>query len=448
MSLPIYEKPTISKISQGALNKFGRKLHAPPLLAIEGKRVADLLEEFGSPLFVFSEARLVSRYRDLVSAFELRYPSVQPAWSYKTNFLAAVCRIFHREGAWAEVVSPFELERAMELGVPGREVIYNGPAKPIRTLERALAADVMTNIDNYDELAAIERILESAKAQPRSVGIRVNTEVSAAPHWDRFGFNLDNGEAAAVLERIRDEGRLKLDCVHCHLGTFIQQPEAYESAARKIARFCNEAADRLGSRPGIIDMGGGFASTNSLRGVYLPGDETAASFSSYAEAIASGLGDLDGDDRPTLVLETGRALVDEAGYLLSTVASTRRMTDGRRAVTLDAGLNVLPTATWYRHDIRPGATIEGKPEPTSIFGPLCMQIDVLRNNLLFPPVAPGAPVVISNAGAYNVTQWSQFTSPRPAVVMIGTDGDARLVRRREEFGDMTAQEVLDDAPEG
>ena len=106
--------------------------------AIDGVAVSDLIKEHGSPLYVFSESTLRESYRELHKAFSNRYPDVQLAWSYKTNYLKAICAVFHQEGAIAEVVSDFEYEKARGTGIPGSDIIFNGPYKQPEAPERAV----------------------------------------------------------------------------------------------------------------------------------------------------------------------------------------------------------------------------------------------------------------------------------------------------------------------
>ena len=140
-----YERPGIVRHQVGALNKFGQRRGPRVQTHIDGVAIADLVAQYGSPLFVFSERTLVERYRDLEQAFSRRYPSVRLAWSYKTNYLQAICRIFHREGAFAEVVSPFEYDKAVALGIPRERIHFNGPYKPTRWRARSPAARSCTS---------------------------------------------------------------------------------------------------------------------------------------------------------------------------------------------------------------------------------------------------------------------------------------------------------------
>ncbi len=246
------------------------------------------------------------------------------------------------------------------------------------------------------------------------------------------------------MTRIVGGGSLELIGLHCHIGTFIQDPAAHGQAAGKLARFANEIRAAHGIKLSFLDLGGGFASPNTLKGQYLQGEQTAPSFARYADAICDGLAALDvpAAELPTLVLETGRALVDEAGYLVSSVHATKRLPDGQRALVLDAGVNVLFTSYWYNHEVLPAQETRGLPEPVVLYGPLCMNIDVLRDSVSLAPLSVGDRVVFKNVGAYNMTQWMQFIALRPAVVMVGSEGKVAVVRRAEQVADVSACEAV------
>jgi diaminopimelate decarboxylase len=443
MSRPAYQRPVLVRHQMGAMNKFSRTQASQPIKAIDGVPVQELVEQYGSPLFVFSERTLVERFHELRDAVALRYPRVRLAWSYKTNYLDSVCKVFHREGAWAEVVSEFEYDKARRLGVPGDRIHFNGPYKTEGALRKALSERALVHLDHFDELALAEKVAEELDFTPQ-VAIRINLQTDGTPAWSRFGFNLEGGQARDAVRRLVAGGKLGLNGLHCHLGTFIQDPEVYRQAAAKLAAFANEIRADFDIVLDFIDTGGGIASRNTLHAQYLSGEQATPSLARYAEALADGLSALDyrSEELPTLVLESGRALVDEAGYLVSTVHANKRLPDRRRALVIDAGVNVLFTAFWYKHDIVPAQDFHGLAEPTVIYGPLCMNIDVMRDTLLFPPMKPGDRVVFRNVGAYNVTQWMQFITYRPAVVLISPDGEHGLMRRREDLDAVVAQEEV------
>ena len=440
---PTYERPGIVRHQMGLMNKFGRQQVRTAMTHIDGVAIEDLVREHGSPLFILSQRTLVSRYRELYDAFSRRYPKVRIAWSYKTNYLEAVCRTFHRQGAWAEVVSPFEYEKVISFGVPPEKIHWNGPYKPDEPLEAAIRGGSLLHIDGFDEIVRIERAAQKTGLRPK-VAIRLNMSIEGLTAWSRFGLNLESGQAKEAVARIVGGGHMDLVGLHSHIGTFILDPNAYGQAASKIAHFANEIRKAHGVKLSFLDLGGGFASPNTLKGQYLMGEQTAPSFARYADAICDGLAalDLPAQELPTLVLETGRALVDEAGVLVSTVHSTKKLPDGQRALVMDAGVNVLFTSFWYQHEVVPAQPFRGMLEPVVLYGPLCMNIDVLRDSVSLPAMSPGDRVVFKNVGAYNMTQWMQFIALRPAVVMIGSEGRVARIRRAETTGDIGSFEEV------
>jgi diaminopimelate decarboxylase len=443
MTKPIYERPSLIRHQIGLMNKFGSKQVVRPLTAVDGVDLEALVAEYGSPLFVISERTLVKRYRELGDAFARRLPRVRIAWSYKTNYLKAVCRAFHRQGAWAEVVSPFEYDKAIGCGVAPEQIHWNGPFKPEAHLERAVRGRSIIHIDNQDELLRLERIAGNLGERPR-VAIRLNMSIDGLTAWSRFGFNLESGQAREAAERILERGVMDLIGLHCHIGTFVSDPLAYRQAAAKLAGFANDLYRDHDTVLSFVDLGGGFASSNTLKGQYLQGEQTAPSFARYADAIAEGLSELAYPQAqfPTVVLETGRALIDDAGTLVATVHATKRQPDGQHALVLDAGVNLLFTSYWYNHQVAPTREHRGAPEPLVMYGPLCMNIDVLREAVVLPRLEVGDRVAFKNVGAYNTTQWMQFIALRPAVVMIGLDGQVARVRRAETLADIEGPEEL------
>lgn len=438
-----YQKPTLVKYQDKGFDKFGRLQAIPAMTHIDGWSVSDLVERYGSPLFVFSERTILRLCRELKGLLSLRYPNFQLAWSYKTNYLDAICKVFDREGSWAEVVSEFEFEKALRLGIPFHRIILNGPCNTESVLEKGLKGGIRIHIDHFDELFLLEKIADRLGINPE-VGIRVNFSLNSIPNWDRFGFNLDNGQAWAAVKRLVLGKRLILAGLHCHIGTFIQDPNTYRDATSKVVLFAKRIRDEMGSWIKWIDLGGGFASTNTLHSQYLPGNQVTPSFSQYVEKIAEGLEALDGptSELPLLILETGRALIDEAGHLITTVHANKRLPDGRRALVVDTGIHHLITSLWFRHEIVPAQEYSGTFEPTVICGPLCMNLDVIRPNILYPPVRTGDRLVIKTVGAYNVTQWMQFITLRPNVVMISRNGQCDIIRHRETLNHIVALEEV------
>ncbi|MBF0154904.1 MAG: alanine racemase [Magnetococcales bacterium] len=432
-SLLAWEPPMIQSHHLGAINKFGHRRHDISRAEIDGIPIDDLVALYGSPLFITSEQRLRHNVRRIRQAFERHHPFVVHGWSYKTNTTSAVCRILHQEGSWAEVVSSSEYDKARLLGVPGNRILFNGPYKPRPILERAIAEEAHIHVDHLDELMLIEAIAKERK-RVVPVALRLNFNTGYTEPWSRFGFNLENGQAHEAAVRVRCSPHLTLNGLHSHLGTFILDPRAYGEQVRLMADFMREVESDGTTRIQFFDIGGGLPSQNALQGIYAPPEQAVPHVAEYAEIVGTTLAKaLSGrpGPLPTLIFESGRAVVDDAQSLVATVVGTKRLTDGRRAAILDAGINLMLTSLWYHHPVRLVRPKAGVPEETVLYGPLCMNIDVMRQSVSLPPLVVGDRLVFAPVGAYNNTQWLQFIELRPAIILVSESGGHEVIRQAE-----------------
>ncbi len=444
----LWEAPYIQPHKLGAINKFGRKqISDSTTNELYGVSIDDLVERFGSPLFVLSEEKLRQNVRRIKSAFDQRYNLSSHGWSYKTNYISAVCRIMEQEGSLAEVVSNFEYEKARSLGVPGDQIIFNGPNKGKAILQRAISEGAFIQVDHMDELRMLQDIAESLSRQAR-IGIRLNFDTGFTEPWSRFGFNLESGQAHEAAKFISRSNNLILGGLHSHIGTFVLEPRAYAQQVKIMCNLMKELEGFANVDIQSLDIGGGFPSRNALQSIYLPPEQVVPPITAYADAICESL--LEGTryrkevgkDLPRLIYESGRAMIDEAESLITTVVGTKRLPDGRRAAVIDAGTNLLFTSYWYNHPVKMTRESLGQEEDTVLYGPLCMNIDVVRHAVQLPPLTAGDRLVIENVGAYNNTQWLQFIEYRPNVVLVTANGECHIIRYAEDLSVMIAQDSL------
>ncbi len=440
----MYEKPiiyptTIENTSPYEGAKYGDVLET----TIDAVSFKDILKEYGSPVFVISEKKLREKYRKFLNTFKAEYQPVVVGYSYKTNYLSAICAILHQEGAWAEVVSGMEYEMAMQLGVYSNQIIFNGCYKKRDELERAVLGGSLINVDSKDEAILLEKIALKHKKRIK-VGLRVSMNLTAQP-WTKFGLNLESGQAYELCKRLYNSGLLEVCGLHAHISTYVYDPTLYWYAAKGLTQFASRIEDEFGYKIEYFDLGGGFPSANTLQQQFLPASYLVPPLESYAKAVCVPIQEYKSKSgiKPILFLEPGRAIVDEVVTCLSTVVATKMVASQTQGIIIDAGINILPNCNWYDHDIIPVSRTGMARMDTVIFGPLCMQIDVIRKYIKLPPLHAGDVLMIRNTGSYNMTQSTQFIYSRPPIVLIN-DGKIEVVKKAESVDDIKR---LEEVPE-
>jgi diaminopimelate decarboxylase len=379
-----------------------------PIEAIDGVPLERLIAEHGSPLFVYSERTIRTAIRRAKAAFFERYPCVRFAWSYKTCCLRAVCDLFHQEGSFAEVASEFEYGMARRWNVPGPSIVFNGPWKPPAILERAAAERAILQIDHFEELQAVAAIARR-RFEPVEVALRVHMDCGAKPYWTKFGFSFEDAFAA-----VRQLDGLRLTGLHTHVGTQIRDANVYRIATEKLIELAGRFRAEHGIAIDSLNLGGGFA--------------TATPFEEYADAICGTIHRLwpKGSPLPRLYLETGRALIEDAGYHLTRVVARKP-----GGYLVDSGTHLLQVSDLFPWTVHPAEDSRGPERDRILYGSLCMNSDVLRECVPLPEMAPGDALVIHPVGAYHLAQSMHFIHDHPRVVLIGESGTVRAVRERE-----------------
>jgi diaminopimelate decarboxylase len=454
-----YEAPNIELIQISTIGKHSILNMGTSSVFEEVDDIEKLLNKYDSPLFLLSEKKLRSKYNEFKDAFTEEGIETIIGYSYKTNYLPALCSILKQEGAWAEVVADMEYKLARSLNIPGSRIIFNGCYKTETELNKAVSEDALINIDSFNELELLDRVAGSLGKKART-GIRINFVMGNMP-WTKFGFNYESGEAKEALEKISKKKNIKFEAIHNHSGTFNVDPKMYSKSTRIIIELA-EYAKKLGLNTKIIDVGGGFPSSNKLKPQYdIPGgskynENTLQQFSSAIMNHLKKAKHLFNKGKPILILEPGRAIVDEAMQLISKVVSKKKDANGNDSIVMDAGVNILPTAYWY--DFEPklanklngsNNNLNGKTKKNGsnynglvkMYGPLCMQIDSINESVNLPSVELGDVIVFSNVGAYNLTQSMQFIQTRPAVVLLGSNG-VELIRKKETWRDIFKLDTL------
>ncbi len=404
----------------------GVALHA--VSATELERAA---REAGTPVALIDESCLKSRWdgvRRALDGVELFFP-------YKSCPLAAVRGRFAAWGAGADVASPEELEAALELGVRPPRILLNQPLRNRAGLKRAVEVGAVVVADGRADVGRAAEL--AAEGHPVRLLVRVNAGVGA-PVWTRFGVPVDGPELRSALRDAKESG-IDVLGLHTHLGTNIRTAAPFREMAVRIAAGWPECEGAYGAPLRYLDIGGGFATPSAQPLTRAPAAWAPDPPEVVIEQVRDALHDAGLSGRIALWAEPGRLLAEDAGVLVARIVAVRDSAAGPM-VTCDAGVNLLPTAGHIRHQVICVRAVPASDVPVrefDLFGPLCMQSDVLGVGVRLPQdVREGDLLAMGPAGGYDLSFSFPFIVGRCPVLLRSAGGELRLARRRETWGDL------------
>ena len=384
--------------------------------------LAEVAGAVGTPVYCYVGSALADAYRSFATAFAGQ--DVAVCYALKANSNQAVVRTLARLGAGADVVSEGELMRALAAGIPPERIVFSGVGKSPEEMRAALGAGIyQLNVESLPELEALSAVATGLGAVA-PVALRVNPDIDAGTHHkiatgrkeNKFGIDFDH--ARAVYARAAALPGLRVAGVAVHIGSQLTSLAPFRAAFKKAAQLVRvlradgHAIDR-------IDLGGG------LGIVYR--EETPPSPADYAALVAETTGDLG----CRVLLEPGRALVGNAGVLLTRVLYVKAG-QHRRFVIVDAAMNDLIRPSLYDawHGIVPVALpVPGTPtEPFDVVGPVCETGDTFALQRPLVPPRSGDVMAVLSAGAYGAVMASTYNT-RPLVPEVLVEGDRFAVIR-------------------
>jgi diaminopimelate decarboxylase len=402
-------------------------------LRCEDVPLTSVAERFGTPTYVYSRAAILENYRRLVSGLS-QVPGLI-CYSVKANSNLKILSLLRAAGAGFDIVSGGELARVLRAGADASRVVFSGVGKTVAEVDAGLAAGIMMfNVESGGELDLIAARAR-ALGKRAQVSVRVNPDVVAATHpyistgqiIHKFGVSKD--EAMELYRRAARSEHLAVRGVACHIGSQILEIEPFLKALDEILSVAQELRAE-GIEVEFLDLGGGYGIRYA--------DECPLAMDRLMEALAT-------RTRGTsyrLIIEPGRALVGDAGVLLTRVLYVKRGQQ-KNFIVVDAGMNDLMRPTLYGsyHEIVP---VEPRPREkltADVVGPLCETGDFLAQDREMADVAPGDLLAILTVGAYGYVLASNYnTRPRPAEVLV--DGNKfELIRPRERLEDLMAGET-------
>ena len=394
-----------------------------------------LARRVGTPCHVYSASAIRQRIHELQRA--LGGLDAQICFAVKANPLRAVLRLMADAGIGADIVSAGELQRALDAGIDPQRIVFSGVGKSIDEMRMALEAGIARfNVESRDELDSLQ-LVAAELDQIANVAVRINPDVDAQTHAkistgkaaNKFGVSADEARQwFADRPRLRN---LRINGLHVHIGSQILGLDPFRDALDRVATLRREL-EAAGHVIHSIDVGGGLG----VR--YREGDDAAPTAAEYVGAIRHALHDY----RGRIVLEPGRWLVAEAGFLLTRVLRSKQG-DSRRFLILDAAMNDLARPSLYDawHEI-----VAVSPQPRAevtydIVGPVCESADTFARDRTLPECRAGELMMIRTTGAYAASMASTYNSRPLAAEVLLDRGRWAIARRRQSHAEMCLGEA-------
>jgi diaminopimelate decarboxylase len=416
----------------------------------EGVSLRDMADETGTPTYVYSQAAIGDAYNELVNGLGALPHTL--CFAVKSNGNLSILKYLAGLGSGFDIVSGGELEHLRRIGVPGKRIVFSGVGKTREEMREALRyratgrsgarGILLFNVESEAELAGL--LEESAREQRRgaaapAVSIRVNPDVQAGGHphisTGRYEhkFGLDWEQARRLYLAHRDSRDIQWRGISVHIGSQIVALGPFQRALRRLRGYVSELR-HAGIQLEYLDFGGGL-------GVRYTNEKVPAR-KEYARMVAQAIHPL----RLHLLLEPGRTIIGPAGVLLTRVLYVKE-NRGKRFVVVDSAMNDLMRPALYGA-IHPITRITRESENhfagqrADVVGPVCETGDCFLRDWPLGKVKAGDVLAIWTAGAYGMSQTSNYNARcRPAEVLV-QGNRYRVIRRREVQGDLLRTQVL------
>jgi len=453
-------------------------------LNINGADALDLVGQFDSPLFVFSEPRIRDNIARLQHGASVVDRPIKFCYASKANSNMAILKTVLDAGIDVEVNSGGELFKALRVGFHPDQIIFNGTSKSDQEIDDAVRAGIYAiNVDSIYEIDLVDASVKRLRAQgvdvpPARVTLRLVPEIGTRSHLGlqtallTSKFGISSSEVLDAFRRgLEKQDTIHVCGIHIHVGSQTPDVEPFAEAFRSMWEHLVRIHNETGHTLEHINLGGGIP-VNYLRdrtqADQLPEHERdmlgaelepAAVLKEALRVARESARAANAEhllDKVTIVLEPGRSVIADAGLVLTTVRNIKRRPEtGDVWLLTDAGYNIMLSMNnykWYYHLISASRAGEPYARDYKVAGPLCdsgdVYFDIEREGRLpdyrkLPDdVAPGEVLALLNCGAYSLAQMFHYNGrPLPAAVLIRQDGKAEPIRRRDNYEDLIANDV-------
>ncbi len=392
----------------------------------------ELVEKYGSPLYVYNENILQQRCREMLNL--IRYPKFKVHYSVKANSNLELLKIVRQEGLFVDAMSPGEMFVELKAGFSPEQILFICNNVSAQEMKYAIDKKINVSVDSLSQLDLYGSLNPGGDVFVRinpGIGVGHSENVITGGKKTKFGIEM---KSIPQLKKILSKHNLKLVGINQHLGSHFMSWFEYINSVNVVLNIAKEFENLQ-----IIDLGGGFGipyhKQDGEQRLNLSelGSELNARLVSWSKKYNREI---------EFRVEPGRYIVAECGVLLGTVF-TKKENDYRKYVGTNLGFSVFKRKVMYDsyHDVelyRKGEDIDLKEkEKVIIVGDICESGDIIASDRYLPKIKEGDIIGVMDAGAYGYCMACNYNNRvRPAEVLIDSDGNDRLIRKRETFEDL------------
>ena len=398
---------------------------------MENTVLTSIANQFGSPIYVYDAEKMEHQYKRLTQAFQ-NVPKLRINYAVKALSNVNILSFMHNLGAGLDTVSIQEVKLGLYAGVPAKMIIFTPNGVSLEEIEEAAALGVQINIDN---LSLLEQF--GSKHPDVPVCIRINPHVMAGGNANISVGHIDSKFGISIhqlphIVRIVENTGMRINGIHMHTGSDILDIDVFLHAAEILFTTAKSFHDLE-----FLDFGSGFKvpyHPNDIEtNIEELGQKLGERFKSFCKDYGKEL---------TLAFEPGKFLVSEAGYFLTQVNVVKQTTSTVFA-QVNSGFNHLIRPMLYgsQHHIENISNPNGRERFYSVVGYIC-ETDTFANNRRINEISEGDLLCFHNAGAYCFSMASNYNSRfRPAEI-FWHQGEAKLIRKAEQFDDLLHNQVV------
>ena len=429
------------------------KINSKGHLEIGGADCVDLVEQYGTPLYVFDEAyirKMMCVFRDTLAT---EYKGAgKVLYASKAFSCKAIYRIADQENIGVDVVSGGELYTALQANFPAKNIYMHGNNKLDYEIGEALDAKIGCIVaDAYSEMDKIDA--EAAKrGMIQDILLRINPGVEAHTHAfvqtattdSKFGFSIADKTAEKATAYALTKKNIRLKGYHCHIGSQIFEKQSFVLAAEKCMRFIADIKAEYGFEADTLNLGGGF-------GIWYTDEDRKIPPEGYAEYLIALIRTVEeksaeyGLKLPYLLIEPGRSIIGEAGVTLYTVGAIKDIPGVKKYVAVDGGMFDNPRYALYQSAYTPvlaNRANEPNSQVVSIAGKCCESGDLIAVNVNLPEVRSGDILAVLSTGAYNYSMAMNYNRNKIPPCVLVNDGQAEYIVRPQSYEDLIRNDAI------